>query len=125
MRFGTNDLRGKFSVRDYGVCPIATAYADWSSMLIRSYSEEFKNKKKSYTNVTCCDEWRTFSNFLAWFEDNGQPFNVVKGLALDKDLKSLWGYLYSPENCIYIPSELNTMLLMSTNSKECLLGVYL
>lgn len=124
MRYGTNDLRGTFKVNDYGVCPVATAYADWSSMLIRSFSEEYKAKRTCYAKVTCCEEWRLFSNFLEWFNTNGQPFDQIKNLDLDKDLLSLWGNTYSPSTCIYVPKELNSILVMTTNSKDCLLGVY-
>jgi len=124
MKYGTNDLRGTFKVHEHATCPIAAAYSDWSSMLIRAFAEEHKAKNPSYSKVTCCDAWRVFSNFLSWFNNNGQPFEKVKDLALDKDLLSLWGNLYSPENCIYIPRELNTILVMSKSSKGCPLGVY-
>ena len=124
MKYGVNDLRGQFEVNKYGICPIATAYADWSSMLLRAFSDEFKNKRNAYIATTCCEEWRVFSNFLNWFNSNGQSFDKVKNLALDKDLKSLWGNLYSPETCIYLPKELNTLLLMNNPNRDCLLGVY-
>ncbi|WP_142631663.1 hypothetical protein [Raoultella ornithinolytica] len=56
----------------------------------------------NYSTVTICDEWYLFSNFYYWYIDN-----VVDGWHLDKDI--LGGNEYSPDNCIFVPREVNQL----------------
>ncbi len=41
-------------------CP---AYKAWRSMVSRSYSAVYHNKRPTYTDVKVCDGWLLFSNF--------------------------------------------------------------
>ncbi|WP_213712588.1 hypothetical protein [Cedecea lapagei] len=59
-------------------------------------------KDPNYSHITICDEWYTLSNFYNWFIT--QPNNHWQ---LDKDIKG--GNEYSPEYCIFVPSEVNML----------------
>jgi len=76
-------------------------YEVWSSMLKRCFSVKFKERFITYKNVTCCDEWLSFGNFLEWcnkeVDYKGKP---VKG-----------GVLYSPDTCCFVPKSVNILLL--------------
>ena len=39
-------------------------YRVWTSMLARCYSEKYHEKKPTYQNVTVCDIWHCYANFL-------------------------------------------------------------
>lgn len=41
-------------------------YKLWSSMLRRCFNERYKETHPTYMDVTCCDEWLSFGNFLEW-----------------------------------------------------------
>lgn len=57
-------------------------------------------------DVTCCDEWLTFSNFKSWVS-----IQDWEGKVLDKDLLYPHNKIYSPDNCIFITEDINNFLL--------------
>lgn len=80
------------------------AYTCWSSMFRRCYSENWLEKRPTYSKTEVCDEWCVFENFLAWYEEN-----YVEGWQLDKDVLG-GSSLYSPETCCFLPHCLNSFL---------------
>lgn len=94
----TKDANGNTS-REYNL---------WKSMLKRSYSKQ--HEFKAYRNVTVCDRWLTFSNFL---EDLPLIENYDKwlqgGYELDKDMKQqgVENKVYSLETCIFLSHDEN------------------
>ena len=56
-------------------------------------------------NVTVAEEWLTFSTFASWYKAN-----FVEGYQLDKDLKVKGNTLYSPDTCLFIPTEVNVLI---------------
>lgn len=99
MKYGINDA--DYAVKD---CPF---YNRWRHLLDGVFSEVYHKRRPTYTPVTICDEWLTFSCFKSWVESS--PW---EGLEIDKDLFS--GVHYSPETCVMIPRVLNTFLKGST-----------
>lgn len=83
-------------------CPF---YSRWIGVLERCYSKSLIKRRPSYAGCNVCDEWLTFSNFLAWMER--QDWH---GMALDKDLKIAGNKTYSPDACVFIPIQLNSLL---------------
>lgn len=94
---GNNDIRGSSSEQ---------YYKTWSSMLRRCYSHIYQKLKPTYKDCIVCEEWKLLSNFKMWFDDN-----YVEGWVLDKDLLGKNCKLYSPETCVFIPSELNAIMI--------------
>lgn len=82
------------------------AYYAWADMLKRGYSEQYQEKNPTYSDVTVCKEWHSFSAFRAWWLDNYR-----EGFSLDKDLLKPGNREYSPDACIYVPQWLNTFTI--------------
>ena len=78
------------------------AYRAWVSMLERGHSEQFLEKNPTYSDVTVCRDWHSFSAFRTWWLDN-----YLECGRLDKDLLVVGNREYSPWSCLYIPQWLN------------------
>lgn len=79
------------------------AYRAWCGMLKRSYNQKYHEAHPTYSDVTVCAEWHSFSAFRDWW-----LANYREGGHLDKDLLVVGNKEYSTGACIYIPSWLNT-----------------
>jgi len=82
------------------------AYSSWADILTRAYSQKFHEKQPTYSDVTVCKDWHSFSAFRAWWLGNYR-----EGWQLDKDLLMPGNREYSPDACIYIPSRLNAFTI--------------
>jgi hypothetical protein len=80
----------------------------WKRMIVRCFDpkEVMKQSSKNYLNVEICRDWFNFQNFAEWaiVQPNWNCSNE-----LDKDLLGN-GYEYSPENCTFLPAEVNIFL---------------
>lgn len=96
------------------------AYIAWSHMLKRCHNKTFQRKNPCYFGCTACEEWLVASNYLSWWKDNH-----VKGWSMDKDILTD-AKQYSPENCIFVPNEINGFIANTNNRSNGLpIGVYL
>lgn len=95
---------------------MSKCYSVWQSMLTRCCSEDYKNKKPTYRNVTVCGDWECFQNFAQWFYKKYKP-ESMQDWELDKDILIKSNKIYSPETCCFVPPEINS-LLRSTKSKR-------
>jgi hypothetical protein len=87
-----------------------TKYSRWTSMLQRCYSEEHQSKHPAYIGCSVAPEWHNFQNFGNWFDEN-----YVEGWHIDKDILVKGNKVYSPDNCCYVPKEINE-LFTKTNA---------
>lgn len=96
-------------------------YQTWKNMLQRcSPYSQYKERNISYEEVTCCDEWLTYSLFKGWMEKQ-----EWKGRELDKDLLMHGNKIYSPSTCCFVPKEINTSLTSKQKKKGLYpIGVY-
>lgn len=78
----------------------------WSTMFARCYAEKYHARKPTYKGCSVTPEWHRFSNFKAWHDQQ----NYTEGMQLDKDIIYPGNKVYSPETCVYVSSELNTLL---------------
>lgn len=78
------------------------------------YDPLWKNRYKSYEQVNCSGYFLCASNFVAWcksqigynsVDDYGKPF------ALDKDILIKGNTRYSPDTCVFVPREINNLIL--------------
>ena len=101
------------------------AYIQWTGMLKRCYSEKYLQKYPSYKDCKVCDEWLNYQNFAEWHENNYYEINNCN-MQLDKDILQKGNKIYSPDTCVYLPEEINYIVL-SRNSKrgKYPIGVYL
>ena len=80
-------------------------YEVWKSMKARCTNQNTKQYKDYGGNgVIICKEWaRSFIVFYEWAMSNGWK----DGLQLDKDIKGT-GFIYSPENCLFVSPKENS-----------------
>ena len=96
------------------------AYKIWNDMLARCYSYNVKHKHPTYQSCICCDDWRYYSNFKKWFDE--QPYR--DGYHLDKDILIQDNKVYSPNTCCFVPSYINSLIVYkSKNNGDLMRGV--
>ena len=84
----------------------ALVYRCWKSMLQRGYDEKCKAHYPTYSDVTVCDEWKSFTTFF-----NDTKSYMKRGWCLDKDLLFFGNKQYCNKSCIFTPSWLNTLFM--------------
>ena len=84
----------------------------WNRILARCYNPKILKKKHTYLDVSVCDEWHYFSNFLKWYREKEKWHKA--GWHLDKDILVKGNKVYSPDTCCFVPHEIN---IIFTNSK--------
>ena len=94
-------------------------YDKWQKMLKRCFDSKFKEKYPTYKDITCCDRWLCFANFLEDFEILKQEYNwnVDEKLQLDKDILYKGNKLYSLENCVLVPNWINMLFVKRDASR--------
>lgn len=101
-------------------------YQKWQKMLERCFDNKCKEKYPTYKNVTCCDRWLCFANFLEDLEILKQEYNWSEDekLQLDKDILHKGNKIYSLENCILVPQWINKLFIKRDNDRgDCPIGV--
>ena len=105
---------------------ITKEYTLWQSMLQRCYNSAYKNKHPTYEGCEVSDKFKSYEYFYEWChsqigfdnDGNGNPFQ------LDKDLLIKSNKVYSENTCVFIPSEINSLLVKRAASRgEYLIGV--
>ena len=97
-------------------------YVLWKSILQRCYSDGFKKKHPTYEYCEVGDNFKSFEYFYEWC--NKQIGFGVEGFELDKDLLIKGNKVYSESTCVFIPSEINLLLVKREASRgEHLIGV--
>ena len=118
--FGVGILGTKYPSRTNGVR--TKEYVLWKSMLERCYSTILKKRHPTYIDCEVSDNFKSFEYFYEWC--NKQIGFSNKDWHLDKDLLVKGNKLYSENTCVFIPSEINTLLTKREASRgENLIGV--
>ena len=92
-------------------------------MLRRCYSKNSLDASPTYNDCSVCDEWLNFQNFAKWHNEN--YYEVAnESMHLDKDILKKGNKIYSPETCIFVPSNINKLIINRRRDRgELLLGV--
>ena len=127
-------VKDRYSPSVYGVGILGTKYLSavngrntkeynlWQSMLKRCYNSAYKNKHPTYEGCEVSDKFKSYEYFYEWCQ-NQFGFGV-DGFELDKDLLIRGNKIYSESACVFIPREINQILVKSTASRgEYLIGV--
>ena len=105
---------------------ITWKYIKWREMLQRCFDNKLKERYPTYKEVTCCDRWLCFVNFLEDLEALKNEYNWdddIK-LNLDKDILHKGNKIYSLENCVLVPQWINKLFTKSdANRGDCPIGV--
>lgn len=92
-------------------------------MLQRCYSEAFKKKYLTYIDCECSENFKYYEYFYEWCHKQIGFGN--DGFHLDKDLLIKGNKVYGESTCIFIPKEINQVLVKSDKKRGGhLIGVY-
>ena len=108
---GINDYEGV--VRTNGVT--LYSYVCWQDMLQRCYIDSYYEKAPTYRGCSVCEEWKYFSVFKRFFDEN-----YVDGYHLDKDILVKGNKVYSPDTCCFVPREINTLFVKKNANRGTL-----
>ena len=123
--FGVGVAGTKYPITVNGVN--TKEYDLWCSMIQRCYSDIFKNKQPTYKDCKCSENFKSFEYFHEWChkqvgfanDGNGNPFQ------LDKDLLIKGNKVYSEDSCVFLPREINQLLVKRENMRgKYLIGVH-
>ena len=119
--YGVGVLGAKYPSRVNGV--LTKDYVLWNNMLKRCYSDIYKNKRPTYIDCKCSENFKYYEYLYEWC--NKQIGFDNEGWQLDKDLLVKGNKVYNENVCIFIPQEINSLLTKREASRgEYLIGVY-
>ena len=97
-------------------------YDLWNGMLRRCYSDALKKKYQTYEGCEVSDNFKRYEYFYEWCHNQIGFGN--EGFELDKDLLVKGNKVYSEDTCVFIPREINLLLIKCDASRgEHLIGV--
>ncbi len=97
-------------------------YTLWCSMLKRCYSDGFKKQRPTYEGCEVSSKFKSYEYFYEWCHK--QIGFGVDGFEIDKDLLVKGNKVYSEKTCIFLPREINQLLVKCTASRgKYLIGV--
>ena len=99
---------GKYKVKEND--KNTKCYITWHSMLQRCYDTKYHNEKPTYEDCKVYDEWLCFQNFAKWYYNNYYEIEGQK-MHLDKDILHKGNKIYSPNTCIFVPSQINILFV--------------
>ena len=113
---------GKYKSKENG--KNTRVYDTWRDMLRRCYDEKLHKKYPTYIDCKVCEEWLNFQNFAKWYYNNYYEIENEK-ICLDKDILHKGNKIYSPDNCVFVPNNINVLFVKSDNSRgDCPIGMY-
>jgi len=88
----------------------------WRHMIQRCYDHKYQEKHYTYIGCIVIDEWHNYQNFIKWYDKNYYEIEN-ETMCLDKDILVKDNKIYSPETCVYVPRDINS-LFTKTNVKR-------
>ena len=98
-------------------------YDLWQNMLKRCYSDTLKKKRPTYIGCEVSENFKYYEYFYKWCHK--QIGFGMDSWQLDKDLLVKGNKVYSENTCVFLPQEINQVLVKRKASRgEHLIGVY-
>lgn len=98
------------------------SYNVWRGMIDRCYGDFNTGNNVVYNDCFVCDEWHNFQVFDKWYNENYYQIDGRK-MQLDKDILLKGNREYSPQNCVFVPSNINVLFRSSKNRGKYPIGV--
>ena len=118
--YGVGIIGTKYPTTIKGV--VTKEYVLWSNMLKRCYSDSYKKKQPTYKDCAVSENFKSYEYFYEWC--NEQIGFDNEGWQLDKDLLIKGNKVYSEYSCVFLPREINQVLVKRESSRgEHLIGV--
>ena len=118
--YGVGVVGAKYPTKVSGV--LTKEYKLWNSMLRRCYSDNSKKKYPTYEGCEVSENFKSYGYFYEWCQKQVGFGNG--GWHLDKDLLIKGNKIYSESTCVFLPSEINSLLVKSDKIRgEHLIGV--
>ena len=118
---GVGIIGTKYPVSEGGV--LTKEYELWTGMLERCYSDSFKKKRPTYEGCKASENFKSYEYFYEWCYK--QIGFTNKYWQLDKDLLVKGNKVYNENTCVFLPKEINSLLIKHEASRgEHLIGVY-
>jgi len=105
---GINDSDYKTQPLYDGTTIICPFYLTWANMIKRCYSKNTPQRNPSYIDCTVDPRWFSFMTFRKWMITQDW-----EGKCLDKDILIPKNKLYSPERCVFVSTQINSLLVTS------------
>ena len=119
--FGVGIVGNKYPISEGGI--LIKEYMLWTNMLERCYSDTYKKKRPTYKDCEVSENFKSYEYFYEWCQN--QVGFANEGWHLDKDLLIKGNKVYSEHFCIFIPQEINSLLVKRKALRgEYLIGVY-
>ena len=119
--YGVGVIGDKYPSKVNGV--LTKEYKLWTSMLVRCYSDNSKKRRPTYEGCEVSNNFKSYEYFYEWC--NKQVGFGVEGFELDKDLLIKGNKVYSEDSCVFIPTEINSLLVKRENMRgKYLIGVH-
>ena len=117
--YGVGIIGEKYPIKLGG--KVTKEYGKWKNMLARCSNLHHKNFK-TYQNCEVSENFKSYEYFYEWA--NKQVGFNVKGFDLDKDLLTKGCKVYSENSCVFLPSEINTLIIKCDKVRgDCPVGV--
>lgn len=134
IRLGT--IKDKCSVTVHGVGKVGykypvteksgklhREYLIWVNMIKRCYERDYENKNPTYSDCTISENFKSYTYFYEWC-NNQVGFNNSEW-HLDKDILLKGNKIYSEDFCVFVPREINNMFTTRTRFRgEFPIGVH-
>ena len=118
--YGLGIVGTKYQIRVNGT--LTKEYELWREMLKRCYSDTYQKKFPTYEGCKVSDNFLHYEYFYEWCQN--QIGFGIEGFELDKDLLIKGNKVYNESTCVFIPAEINSLLIKCTASRgEHLIGV--
>ena len=115
--YGVGILGAKYPVSEGSVK--TKEYMLWCNMLQRCYSDAYKKERPTYIGCGVSDKFKSYEYFYEWCDKQIGFGN--QDWHLDKDLLVKGNKVYSETTCVFLPQEINTLLI----KRETLRGTHL
>ena len=118
--FGVGVVGAKYPTRVNGV--ETKEYILWCHMFERCYSDTYQKKYPTYIDCAVSENFNYYEYFYDWCQNQIGFGN--NGWHLDKDLLVKGNKVYSEDSCVFLPQEINSLLIKHEASRgEHLIGV--